>query len=209
MNPFRHRPAAVLVMLLWWTLAASPGAAQITPSTPATGIDPVRLVKAARRQIGVTVGYDPEYRVLAFPGGDVPSSTGVCTDVVTRALREQGVDLQQAIHEDMKRHFASYPQQWGLKSPDANIDHRRVPNLMTYFKRQGWELPVTNAGGDYHPGDVVTWTLGGGTTHIGVVSDSPGQSAPRVIHNIGQGTQEEDVLFAFKIIGHYRLTKNG
>ena len=161
---------------------------------------------AARRQVGVTTGYDAEYHVLPYPGGDVPMNTGVCTDVVTRALREQGVDLQQTIHEDMKRHFAEYPHQWGLKTPDPNIDHRRVPNLMTYFRRQGWEKPVTAQGSDYQPGDVVTWNLGGGTTHIGIVSDAPGRTAPAVIHNIGQGAREEDVLFAYKLIGHYRPT---
>ncbi len=171
-------------------------------------IDPARTVAAARKQIGVTVSYDPEYRVLPYPGGDVPLNTGVCTDVVTRALREQGVDLQRAVHEDMKQHFAAYPHQWGLKAPDPNIDHRRVPNLMTYFNRQGWELPITGQGTDYHPGDVVTWNLGGAITHIGVVSDTPGRAGPMVIHNIGQGTREEDVLFGFKIIGHYRLAKD-
>ena len=169
-------------------------------------IDPARTVSAARQQIGVTTGYDAEYRVLSYPGGDVPMNTGVCTDVVTRALREQGVDLQRAVHEDMKQHFAGYPHQWGLKAPDPNIDHRRVPNLMTYFRRQGWERPITALGSDYQPGDVVTWNLGGGITHIGIVSDAAGRAAPEVIHNIGEGTREEDVLFAFKLIGHYRPT---
>ncbi len=173
-------------------------------TSPGVKIDPARTVAAARQQIGVTTGYDAAYHVLAYPGGDVPLSTGVCTDVVTRALREQGVDLQQAVHEDMKRHFAEYPHQWDLKAPDPNIDHRRVPNLMTFFRRQGWERPVTAQGSDYQPGDVVTWNLGGGTTHIGVVADTAGRAAPMVIHNIGEGTREEDVLFAFKIIGHYR-----
>ncbi len=175
--------------------------------------DPVRLdraqiVTAARKQLGVTVGYDPEYRLLAYPGGDVPLTTGVCTDVVTRALRDQKFDLQRAVHEDMAAHFSNYPHQWGLRTPDANIDHRRVPNLMTYFKRQGWEQPITTAPADYQPGDVVTWNLGGGTTHIGVVSDAKNAAGcPLVIHNIGQGAREEDTLFAFKIIGHYRLAK--
>ncbi len=196
--------SAGLTLLCW--LVVTTGVPAQT-ATPANGFDAAQIVAAARKQIGVTVSYDPEYRVLAYPGGDVPMNTGVCTDVVTRALREQGVDLQRAVHEDMQRHFAEYPHQWGLKTPDANIDHRRVPNLMTYFKRRGWERPVTGQGEDYHPGDVVTWNLGGGITHIGVVSDTPGRAAPMVIHNIGQGTREEDVLFAFKIIGHYRLAK--
>ena len=170
-------------------------------------LDAARLIAAARRQIGVTVGYDPAYRVLAYPGGDVPLSTGVCTDVVTRALRDQGFDLQRAVHEDMAAHFAAYPQQWGLHAPDANIDHRRVPNLMAFFKRHGWERPITTDAADYQPGDVVTWNLGGGITHIGIVSDAKNATGqPLVIHNIGQGTHEENVLFAFKIIGHYRIT---
>ena len=195
---------ACLVVVVAWTVAGS-GFAQT--ATPSSNVDPKRLVTAARKQIGVTTGYDAEYRSLAYPGGDVPMSTGVCTDVVTRALREQGIDLQQVVHDDMKRHFAAYPHQWGLAAPDPNIDHRRVPNLMTFFRRQGWERPVTAQGSDYLPGDVVTWNLGGGTTHIGVVADMAGRAAPTVIHNIGRGTQEEDVLFAFKIIGHYRPGK--
>ena len=158
----------------------------------------------------MTVGYDPEYHVLAYPGGDVPENTGVCTDVVMRALRSQGFDLQKAVHEDMARHFASYPHQWGLKAPDPNIDHRRVPNLMTFFQRQGWQQPITANAADYHPGDIVTWNLGGGHTHIGVVSDAKNAAGcPLVIHNIGAGAHEDDALFAFKISGHYRINKEG
>ena len=190
-------------LLLLRVPARSP--AQV-PVSATSSLDAPRLVTAARRQIGVTVGYDPEYRAIAYPGGDVPLSTGVCTDVVTRALREQNFDLQKAVHEDMAAHFSAYPRQWGLRSPDANIDHRRVPNLMTFFQRQGWKHPVTADAADYQPGDVVTWNLGGGITHIGIVSDTKtAADRPLVIHNIGQGTREEDVLFRFKIIGHYRL----
>ena len=168
-------------------------------------VDRARLVVAARTQIGVTVGYDPEYRAIAYPGGDVPLSTGVCTDVVTRALRAQGFDLQKAVHEDMAAHFSAYPRLWGLCAPDANIDHRRVPNLMTFFRRHGWERPVTADAADYRPGDIVTWNLGRGITHIGLVSDTrAADGCPLVIHNIGQGTHEENVLFAFKLLGHYR-----
>lgn len=176
---------------------------------PGSGsIDAAQLVAAARRQVGVTVGYDPAYRVLAYPGGDVPLATGVCTDVLTRALREQGLDLQQALHEDMRTHFARYPHTWGLRAPDANIDHRRVPNLMTFFARRGWGQPITARPEDYRPGDVVTWNLGGGVTHVGLVSDRKGAAdRPLVLHNIGRGTQEEDVLFAWKVTGHYRLTQ--
>jgi uncharacterized protein YijF (DUF1287 family) len=169
-------------------------------------IDGTQLVAAARSQIGVTVGYDPAYRRLPYPGGDVPLDTGVCCDVVIRALRKQGVDLQQLVHEDMKSHFSSYPQNWGLKGPDPNIDHRRVPNLACYFSRQGWSVPVSSDATAYRPGDIVTWNLGNGLAHIGIVSDrKTAKGIPLMVHNIGRGTQEEDILFEFKISGHYRL----
>lgn len=164
------------------------------------------LVTAAREQVGVTLGYDPAYRRLSYPLGDVPLNTGVCTDVVIRALRQQGLDLQQEVHEDMRANFAIYPKNWGLKRPDRNIDHRRVPNLMTWFKRQGWSQSLSLQASDYRTGDIVTWDLGGGLTHIGIISDRQASSgAPLVLHNIGRGTQEEDILFAFKITGHYRI----
>ena len=170
------------------------------------GLDATQLVATARVQIGVTVGYDPVYRKLSYPGGDVPLETGVCCDVVIRALRKQGFDLQQLVHEDMKGHFARYPKNWGLKAPDANIDHRRVPNLACYFSRQGWSVPVSPMAADYRPGDIVTWDLGHGLTHIGLVSDrQTDKGTPRVIHNIGAGAREEDLLFNFTITGHYRL----
>lgn len=196
--------ARACLALLLCGAAPKPGLAQ--DAAPSAIVDPLRTVAAARRQIGVTTSYDPEYRTLAYPGGDVPMNTGVCTDVVTRALREQGIDLQRVIHEDMKRDFAAYPHQWGLKAPDPNIDHRRVPNLMTFFRRQGWERPVTAQGSDYQSGDIVTWNLGGGITHIGIVSDAPGRAAPTVVHNIGAGARQEDVLFTYRLIGHYRPT---
>ncbi|TIH08361.1 DUF1287 domain-containing protein [Pseudomonas leptonychotis] len=165
-----------------------------------------RLVQDARSQVGVTLGYDPAYRRLSYPLGDVPLSTGVCTDVVIRALRQQGLDLQQAVHEDMRANFSAYPKSWGLKRPDRNIDHRRVPNLMAWFKRQGWSQQLSQDASSYRAGDIVTWDLGGGLTHIGIVSDRQASSgAPLVLHNIGRGTQEEDILFAFKITGHYRI----
>ena len=162
--------------------------------------------EAARAQVGITTGYDPSYRRLAYPGGDVPVATGVCCDVVTRALRTaHGFDLQKAVHEDMRAHFAAYPKNWGLKKPDANIDHRRVPNLRTYFQRRGWSVGVTATSASYRAGDIVTWDLGNGIAHIGVVSDQQAASgAPLVVHNIGRGAQEEDVLFAWTITGHYR-----
>lgn len=168
-------------------------------------VKPDKLVASARSQIGRTVSYDPAYRKLAYPGGDVPANTGVCSDVVVRALREQGQDLQKAVHDDMARDFGAYPKKWGLKKPDANIDHRRVLNLMTYFRRQGFAQAVTNRAENFAAGDIVAWDLGGGITHIGIVSDRrSAQRTPLVMHNIGRGTQEEDILLRYQIIGHYR-----
>ncbi len=165
-----------------------------------------RLPELARRQIGVTVNYDPDYTVLPYPGGDVPPERGVCTDVVIRALRELGLDLQKAVHEDMRRNFANYPKLWGLKRPDRNIDHRRVPNLQTYFKRRGWELPVTDKAEDYLPGDIVTCRIDAALHHIMIVSDrKASDGTPCIIHNIGAGTQEEEGLFFFPLTGHYRV----
>ena len=164
------------------------------------------VAEAARAQVGVTTGYDPAYRRLPYPGGDVPATTGVCCDVVVRALRTaHGFDLQKEVHEDMRAHFSAYPKKWGLKKPDANIDHRRVPNLQTFFARRGWSLAVSNAAAEYRAGDIVTWDLGNGLAHIGVVSDRRAKSgAPLVIHNIGRGAQEEDVLLSWPLTGHYR-----
>ncbi|HHE5722263.1 TPA: DUF1287 domain-containing protein, partial [Pseudomonas aeruginosa] len=125
------------------------------PLAAAAAVEPQRLVDAARAQVGVTLGYDPAYRQLDYPGGDVPLQTGVCTDVVVRALRGQGLDLQKAVHEDMRRHFAAYPQQWGMKGTDRNIDHRRVPNLMTWFSRQGLALTPSRDASAYRAGDIV------------------------------------------------------
>ena len=174
----------------------------------ASSIDPQQLVRDARTQIGVTLGYDPVYRRLDYPGGDVPIGTGVCTDVVIRALRQQGLDLQQMVHEDMRAHFSLYPRNWGLQRPDRNIDHRRVPNLMTWFRRQGLALEVSDKPVDYQAGDIVTWDLGRGLTHIGIVSDRTSPAGvPLVLHNIGRGTQEEDILFGFAITGHYRFVR--
>jgi uncharacterized protein len=163
------------------------------------------LVVAARRQIGVTVVYDPAYVRLPYPGGDVPASRGVCTDVVIRAFRAQGVDLQQRVHEDMRAHFAKYPQKWGLRRPDSNIDHRRVPNLQTWFSRQGWSQAATRNAADYRAGDLVTWMLPGNLPHIGIVSDRKSLTGtPLIIHNIGNGAREDNILFDYPINGHYR-----
>lgn len=161
------------------------------------------LVTSARKQIGVTTKYDPAYVALKFPMGDVPKDRGVCTDVVVRAYRQQGRDLQALVNADMKKAWAQYPKIWGLKSTDKNIDHRRVPNLRVFFTRHGKSLPITNNPADYKAGDLVTWDVSG-RPHIGIVSNRTKNGTPLIIHNIGAGTQENDVLFRFNITGHYR-----
>lgn len=170
--------------------------------------DSLDLVRAARQQVGVTTVYDGAYQVLKYPGGDVPFERGVCTDVVVRAFRgARSMDLQKLVHEDMRAHFAAYPskRRWGLTRPDANIDHRRVPNLMVYFERAGYSRPVSRAAAAYLPGDLVTWDLGGGVPHIGIVSERRAvNGTPLIIHNIGAGAREEDVLFRYAITGLYR-----
>ena len=169
-------------------------------------ISPESIVAAARSQIGVTTSYDPAYRKIDYPNGDVPKETGVCSDVVVRALRIQGVDLQKNVHEDMATNFDAYPKNWGLKKPDKNIDHRRVPNLKTYFRRQGLSQPITEKPSDFSAGDIVAWDLGKGVTHIGIVSENKSATGtPLIIHNIGRGAKEDDILFGYKIIGHYRM----
>lgn len=168
------------------------------------------LVDKARQQIGVTTSYDPAYKKLPYPAGDVPLETGVCSDVVVRAFRGLKIDLQKEVHEDMEKAFDQYPRKWGLKRPDANIDHRRVPNLMTCFERKGWSIEASKKAADFLPGDVVAWDLGGGITHVGIVSDRRSAAAdPLVIHNIGRGAREEDILFTYKIIGHFRPKLGG
>jgi len=179
-----------------------------TPERPSSGsafLD--KLVEAAVERTSREVRYDPTYFVIPYPGGDVPEEVGVCTDEVIRSYRKVGVDLQKEVHEDMKESFAAYPRKWGLKKPDTNIDHRRVPNLMVFFGRQGAALPVTQVARDYRPGDVVTWDLGGGLTHIGLVVNVPSEADPermQIVHNIGAGPKMEDVLFNWTVTGHYR-----
>jgi uncharacterized protein YijF (DUF1287 family) len=177
-------------------------------ATPAlAGSEPSRLTEAARDQVGVTVTYDPAYASLDFPGGDIPRDRGVCTDVVIRALRDGwGIDLQLAVNRDMKADFSAYPALWGLTTTDRNIDHRRVPNLQTLFARIGAELPLDTGPTPYLPGDIVTWTLPGNLDHIGIVSDRLTQDGtPLILHNIGAGAREEDILFAYPMTGHYRI----
>jgi uncharacterized protein YijF (DUF1287 family) len=179
-----------------------------TPGTPAADIKrSPPLVAAAASQIGITLRYDPAYVRLEFPGGDVPMDRGVCSDVVIRALRDAGgFDLQPLVHEDMKRNFSAYPKLWGNRRPDPNIDHRRVPNLETYFRRRGFALPLTKNPADYLPGDLVACTVPLNSPHIMIVSNRLSPSGtPLVIHNIGQGVREEDRLFEFPMTGHYRI----
>ena len=166
------------------------------------------FVEAARNQIGKTLFYDPSYQTLIYPNGDVPIDRGVCTDVIIRALRvAYNYDLQQFVHEDMKLNFSKYPKLWGLKRPDRNIDHRRVPNLKTFFQRKGWSLPVSKQVSKFRAGDMVTCIVPPHLPHIMIVSDRVNQNKiPLVIHNIGSGTQEEDLLFKFQLTGHYRIS---
>lgn len=166
-----------------------------------------KLVAAAVARASVHVKYVPAYVRIPYPGGDVPADTGVCTDEIIRIYRAVGIDLQKEVHEDMARNFAAYPQIWHRTSPDSNIDHRRVPNLIKFFERNGVALAKSQQARDYVPGDIVTWDLGGGQTHIGMVVDRKAFFSGRykVLHNIGRGPQIEDVLFDWKITGHFRF----
>jgi uncharacterized protein YijF (DUF1287 family) len=176
------------------------------PSTAMAATSAQRVVAAARRQVGVTLRYDPAYTALSFPNGDVERAKGVCTDVVIRAFRDAlGQDLQALVNADMRANFAVYPKNWGLGRPDRNIDHRRVPNLAAFWRRQGAALPVTANPADWRPGDIFTSLVGGRLPHTGIVSDRKGPTGtPLVLHNIGGGTREEDVLFDHKLTGHFR-----
>jgi uncharacterized protein YijF (DUF1287 family) len=164
-----------------------------------------RLSAAALERTRHVVRYDGSYRSLSYPGGDVPADVGVCTDVVIRAYRELGIDLQKEVHEDMSTAFPEFPDRWGLRAPDPNIDHRRVPNLEVFFARHGQVLPVTDNPGDYLPGDLVTWNLNP-LPHIGIVVSVPSDDRQRfmIVHNIGRGPELEDMLFDYPIVGHFR-----
>lgn len=193
-----------LALLLWAFGNASAGFAQ-------TGDFGVRLSAAAIERTSHLVTYDPAYVRLSYPDGDVAPDRGVCADVVIRALRALNIDLQQLVHEDMKAAFGAYPDHWGLRQPDSNIDHRRVPNLEKYFTRQGFGLSIDPDLAKYKPGDIVAWNLkgesGGWLPHIGVVTDRIASSGrPMVVHNIGAGPKLEDVLFDWPLTGHYRVT---
>lgn len=179
--------------------ALLPDPASATPSA-------AKLIAAARAQIGVTLTYDPAYTALAFPNGDVPRDKGVCTDVVIRAYRDAlDLDLQSLVNADMKAAFAAYPKRWGLTRTDRNIDHRRVPNLDVFFTRKGARLAVSQNPADWRPGDIFSSLIGNKLPHTGIISDRvSANGVPLVIHNIGNGAQEEDILFAHKLIGHFR-----
>jgi uncharacterized protein YijF (DUF1287 family) len=191
-----HAPIFSGILLFSLSLAA-----QSRPDFPA------RLSAAAIERTRHTVRYVPAYVRIPYPNGDVPADTGVCTDEIIRAYRALGIDLQKEVHEDMVRNFSLYPakRQWGLTQPDSNIDHRRVPNLMVFFSRKGESLAISRNANDYTTGDLVTWDLGGNVPHIGIVVDVKSITGRRMlVHNIGQGPKMEDVLFDWRITGHYR-----
>jgi uncharacterized protein YijF (DUF1287 family) len=169
-----------------------------------------KLSTAAIERTTHTVRYDPAYIRIPYPNGDVPADTGVCTDEIIRSYRALDIDLQKEVHEDMQQNFAAYHTHWGLNHTDTNIDHRRVPNLIVFFSRKGESLAVTNRAEDYTPGDLVTWDLGGNVPHIGIVVDRKSAATGRymLVHNIGRGPKLEDVLFNWKITGHYRYYGN-
>jgi uncharacterized protein YijF (DUF1287 family) len=185
---------------------ALPGCGRSQPQpTPRATAKAAKLIAAARAQIGVTTRYDPAYTRLPFPGGDVPRERGTCTDVVVRAYRDAlGLDLQALVNADMRAAFGAYPRRWGLRAPDRNIDHRRVPNLRTWLSRHGAALPVPADAGGWRPGDIFTSLVEGRSTHIGLVSDRRGRDGWLIVHNIGAGTREEDGLLAWPITGRYR-----
>ena len=229
---FRRSPAsllclrAIFALCICTALSTAPCQAQPEHSTPAGGLSntnssqPAQLlivdaahsiIAASRARISLGEIYDPSYYSIAYPGGDVPNDRGVCTDVVIRAYRQLGIDFQQLIHEDMRKHFSAYPKLWGNPSTDRNIDHRRVPNIETFLTRQGAALTISERPLDYRPGDLVSWRLDGGQPHIGIVSDryAADGKRPLIIHNIGAGTSEEDMLFRYPINGHFRYFPKG
>jgi uncharacterized protein len=213
-----HSIEFLLLLALAFTMACQQQAARaVNPPKPPEQQTEVRalpdksspnlklVIDSAIDQVGKTTGYDPSYQKIEYPNGDVPIETGVCSDVIVRAFRSAGIDLQKDLHEDMKSNFSVYPTRWGLKSPDTNIDHRRVPNLQTYFTRKAKSLATADGSETFLPGDIITWDLGGGVDHIGMVVNVWYKPTQRylVVHNMG-AARMEDVLFAWKITGHYR-----
>ena len=207
---FRARTTPVVLCLsivsMFTARPCSPQTSRVGPSNQQAFLE--KLSAAAIERTHHAVRYDPQYVRIPYPGGDVPAGTGVCSDEVIRAYRALGIDLQKEVHEDIVANFSAYPNQrrWLLAHPDSNIDHRRVPNLMVFFGRKGTSLPATTRAEDYQPGELVTWDLGGGVPHIGIVVDRKSAASGRymVVHNIGAGPKMEDVLFSWKITGHYR-----
>lgn len=205
----RRSHVLFVILLSGCALATTLLSQQPAPPSVPLKLDPftARLVAAANERPKQTVRYDGAYVRIKYPGGDVPANTGVCTDEIIRIYRAVGIDLQKDVHEDMRANFPLYPRRFGLTRPDSNIDHRRVPNLRVFFARKGTNLPITRNAADYLPGDLVTWDLTanpGGPTHIGIVVDHAFGDRYGIVHNIGAGPQLEDVLFAWKITGHYR-----
>lgn len=189
------------------TLVETKPTPAVTKALPANASSQLKqLVEGAVEQTKVTTGYDPAYVGITYPGGDVAPETGVCSDVVVRAFRKAGIDLQKEVHEDMVKAWAEYPRKWGASRPDANIDHRRVLNLTTYLERQKKAFPITTNRADYLPGDIVAWDLGNGMDHIGLVVNiwSDANKGYLIVHNIGLGARAEDVLLNWEITGHYR-----
>jgi len=197
-------PRVVFLILLLLPASA------IAQTGPSENDFMARLVAAAHERTRHDVRYDGRYVRLEYPGGDVPDTTGVCTDVVIRAYRAVGLELQQRVHEDMRDHFEAYPANWGLSRPDPSIDHRRVPNLRVFLAHKGQSLPPSRDPGDYQPGDLVTWMLPGNLPHIGIVVErrSSAEGRPMIVHNVGRGPRLEDVLFEHPITGHYRLVES-
>jgi uncharacterized protein YijF (DUF1287 family) len=213
--PKAINPCFALILVSLFALSCRQSSEQAYPGRPWTrpaGSLTVELrpplkqvVEAGLEQTKYTFYYDPSYTRIKYPGGDVARERGVCTDVIIRAFRQVGVDLQKEVHEDMRRNFARYPNKWGLTSPDSNIDHRRVPNLRTYFERKGKALAISSNPADYLPGDIVTWDIGR-LPHIGMVTNIRSEDGGNLllVHNVGRGVRVEDVLFAWPITGHYR-----
>lgn len=198
----------VMALVLGTVVVTAAGYASASPA-PSRATDTglyQELIQAAMARTDIPVTYDGAYRAIEYPGGDVPNTIGVCTDLIIRAYRAVGTDLQLQVHEDMTTNFSAYPQRWELSGPDPNIDHRRVPNLKTYFRRSGAALPVSHNPEDYRPGDLITWTLPNNRPHIGLVTEQRSDDGARwlIVHNIGHGPQLGDILFKYRITGHYR-----
>lgn len=201
----RRLPLLLLLLIATSCRAQEELAAASRARLPEDGSFATRLCHAALDRTRHVVRYDGAYVRIPYPGGDVPADTGVCTDVIVRSYRALGHDLQKRVHEDMRRAFSAYPKNWGLSAPDTNIDHRRVPNLQAFFKRQGAALPVTQNAADYLPGDLITCTVAGRLPHIALVVPAPdGGAVPWIVHNIGAGPKLENRLFEFPLTGHYR-----